>query len=61
MSLDYEYCATCGGRGYVIDSRKHRRLRYRRRRHACACGSRWTSYQSRVNPRRVLERISHKS
>ena len=49
---DPEDCRTCHCKGRVIDSR--RRRGYRRRRHECpACGHRWSTYQTRLNPRRV--------
>jgi hypothetical protein len=34
-------------------------LQYRRRRHQCvSCGRRWSSYESLVNPRRLLQKIA---
>lgn len=49
--VDPVRCPRCGQRGVVADSRHL--AGYRRRRHACACGQRWTTYQSVVNPRRL--------
>jgi hypothetical protein len=51
--VDPYVCEKCGATGKVVDSRKE--PGYRRRRHECVCGERWTSYHSRVHPRAVLE------
>ncbi len=52
---DPNTCGTCRGRGQVIESRSY--PGYRRRRHVCAaCGRRWTTFESFLDPRRVIER-----
>ena len=52
---DPDCCGGCGARGQVIDSRKE--SGYRRRRHACpACGHRWTTYQTTIDPHRLRQR-----
>jgi hypothetical protein len=48
-------CWVCGSRGRVCKS--VRCDGYIRRRHACDCGKRWTTYQSRMNPRRQIRRV----
>jgi transcriptional regulator NrdR family protein len=49
------------GEGRVIDSRVNPARAtspgYRRRRHACSCGARWTSYESLIHPRRITFRV----
>lgn len=51
---DYEVCPNCRKKGRVIDSKK-RRAGYRRRLHRCgACRISWPSYQSTIDPRRVV-------
>lgn len=47
--VDPVKCPRCGTRGAIADSRNL--TGYRRRRHECPCGHRWTTYQSVVNPR----------
>ena len=62
---DPERCPKCKARGTVIKSvRVERRrrsadgalvtLRYRKRRHECRCGFRWNSFQSVIDPMRVV-------
>lgn len=53
--MNPEQCRTCGGKGRVIESRITPTCR-RRRRECPDCGRRWTSYESFINPRRVLFR-----
>lgn len=58
---DPDVCSRCGEVARVIDSRRLRG--YRRRRHEClSCRDadgrprRWTTYQSRLSPVRVIQR-----
>jgi hypothetical protein len=48
---DPEKCRICRTRGKVTDSRPEQG--YRRRRHRCQCGEKWTSYQMLINPHRL--------
>jgi hypothetical protein len=49
--LDPERCSKCGGGARIYKS--YRARGYRLRRHKCReCGERWTSYQSRMDPKR---------
>lgn len=51
-----QLCRVCQRKGQVIDSRVSLGG-YRRRRHRCPfCTHRWTTYESFINPRRVVLR-----
>jgi transcriptional regulator NrdR family protein len=50
-----DVCKLCGNRGAVIDSRMGNG--YRRRRHKCECGHRWTTWQSRLSLSEALRRV----
>ncbi len=62
---DPDVCWSCGHRGRIID--RERCIGYIRRRHECRHGCldphaagkprRWSTYQSRYNPKRVLRRV----
>lgn len=49
MRFDPDLCHLCFSRGRVVESRVCGW--YRRRRHWCPCGERWTTYQHRGKPR----------
>ena len=50
---DPDRCPTCGARSAVTDSRNEGRG-YRRRRHVClTCKTRWPTWETRINPKRL--------
>jgi len=52
---DPERCGACKVRARVFKSVRRPHWRYRR--HACPrCGARWSSWQSRMNPARIVVR-----
>lgn len=52
---DFEVCPNGHKDARVIDSRKSQW--FRRRRHCCrTCGVRWSSWQSSLDPRRIVYR-----
>lgn len=51
---DYELCPKCSQKGRIVDSKK-RRAGYRRRVHRCGkCRVSWPSFQSTLDPKRVV-------
>lgn len=52
---DPEHCKACGLKGRVIESRRGRG--YRKRRRLCTrCQTRWTTYESLINVERAMSR-----
>lgn len=49
---DPDTCRQCGGKSGVLRSLSAKGLR-RRRRECLECGHRWTTYETRLNPRRI--------
>lgn len=56
MTNDPEACDRCGGAGRVIESRLTLEGQ-RRRRHRCACGNVWATWQGRQNLTKVMRRF----
>lgn len=48
---DPQRCMKCGARGRIVDTRMRKGFRKRRRR--CACGHKWNSYETLIDPRRL--------
>lgn len=54
---DPEHCRLCHGDSQVIDSKPHPGYRYRR--HECLeCGYRWSTYQIKIDPRRLSFKVT---
>ena len=55
MTLRDPDLCRCGSRETQVLNRRRRRGFFTRR-HQCVCGHRWTTYESRLNPKKVKVR-----